>query len=119
MADELLIPIAADVDVVTARQRGRDLAAETRSLLKIPTMPLDPGRARELQQLGASLAARVANRRRHFDFTISESGEPNAFALPGGYIFVEQSLLRFCQWERDEVGFILGHEIAHIIRGRG
>lgn len=27
MADELLIPIAADVDVVTARQRGRDLAA--------------------------------------------------------------------------------------------
>ncbi len=28
MADELLIPIAADTDVVTARQRGRDLAAE-------------------------------------------------------------------------------------------
>ena len=28
MGDDLLIPIAADVDVVTARQRGRDLAAE-------------------------------------------------------------------------------------------
>ena len=28
MADALLIPITADVDVVTARQRGRDLAAE-------------------------------------------------------------------------------------------
>ena len=28
MADELLIPIAADTDVVTARQRGRELAAE-------------------------------------------------------------------------------------------
>src|SRR5437588_3593597 len=28
VADELLIPITADVDVVTARQRGRDLAAE-------------------------------------------------------------------------------------------
>ena len=28
MPNELLIPIAADVDVVTARQRGRDLAAE-------------------------------------------------------------------------------------------
>src|SRR2546422_6905415 len=28
VADELLIPIAADTDVVTARQRGRDLAAE-------------------------------------------------------------------------------------------
>jgi len=28
VADDLLIPIAADVDVVTARQRGRDLAAE-------------------------------------------------------------------------------------------
>lgn len=28
MAEELLIPIAADTDVVTARQRGRDLAAQ-------------------------------------------------------------------------------------------
>ena len=28
MADEQLIPIAADTDVVTARQRGRDLAAQ-------------------------------------------------------------------------------------------
>ncbi|HVH10761.1 MAG TPA: anti-sigma regulatory factor [Gemmatimonadales bacterium] len=28
MAEELLIPIAADVDVVTARQRGRDVAAQ-------------------------------------------------------------------------------------------
>src|SRR5881392_3515693 len=28
VADDLLIPITADVDVVTARQRGRDLAAE-------------------------------------------------------------------------------------------
>src|SRR5207248_869208 len=28
VADQLLIPITADVDVVTARQRGRDLAAE-------------------------------------------------------------------------------------------
>jgi serine/threonine-protein kinase RsbT len=28
VADELLIPIAADTDVVTARQRGRDLAAQ-------------------------------------------------------------------------------------------
>jgi serine/threonine-protein kinase RsbT len=28
VAEQLLIPIAADVDVVTARQRGRDVAAE-------------------------------------------------------------------------------------------
>ena len=28
MADELLVPIAADTDVVTARQRGRELAAQ-------------------------------------------------------------------------------------------
>jgi serine/threonine-protein kinase RsbT len=28
VADDLLIPIAADTDVVTARQRGRDLAAQ-------------------------------------------------------------------------------------------
>jgi predicted Zn-dependent protease len=96
---------------------GRDLAAETRSLLKVPTTPLDPERVQELQALGATLAARVKDKRRRFDFTIIDSAAPNAFALPGGFIFVEQSLLNLCRWQHDEVGFILGHEMAHVVLG--
>src|SRR5205807_2412279 len=43
--------------------------------------------------------------------------EINAFALPGGFVFITRSLLEFCQWNQDELAFILGHEMAHIIQG--
>ena len=68
-------------------------------------------------QLGALLVAKLANKQRRFEFTITQSAAPNAFALPGGFIFVERSLLQLCQWDRDEVGFILGHEMAHVVLG--
>ncbi len=59
----------------------------------------------------------MKEKRRRFTFSVVASGEPNAFALPGGFIFIERSLLELCQWEPDEVGFVLAHEMAHVIRG--
>lgn len=38
---------------------------------------------------------------------------PQAFSLPGGYIYITQGLLEyFCQND-DEIAFVLGHEVAH------
>jgi predicted Zn-dependent protease len=41
----------------------------------------------------------------------------NAFALPGGFVFVTEPLLDMCGADRDEIAFFLGHEIGHILRG--
>ncbi|MFC1636624.1 M48 family metallopeptidase [Planctomycetota bacterium] len=93
---------------------GRDLAREIRSQL---------GQSQELQntrmlnKTGQRLADCVANKHRRFAFETIKGAEANAFALPGGFVFVTQSLLDLCQHDRDEVAFILGHEMAHIIRG--
>lgn len=93
---------------------GRDLAHEVRN-------QLSHGRDQQIEQMlneiGRKVAGCVANKLRVFSFETLEGGEPNAFALPGGFIFVTTSLVDLCRRDRDELAFILGHEMAHVIRG--
>jgi predicted Zn-dependent protease len=93
---------------------GKELAREIRHQLK--TAP-DPRLSHLLNEVGSRLAGYVANKSRSFSFEIFEAGQPNAFALPGGYIFVTRSLLELCGHNPDEIAFILGHEMGHVIRG--
>ncbi|MRR15438.1 MAG: peptidase M48 [Deltaproteobacteria bacterium] len=50
---------------------------------------------------------------RGYRFLVLDSGEINAFATPGGHVFITRGLLRCCLNE-DAVAAILAHEIAHI-----
>jgi predicted Zn-dependent protease len=93
---------------------GQDLTRGIRQQLKLDP---DPQIANLLNEIGSRLAGRVANKLRTFSFETFEGGEPNAFALPGGYIFVSRSLVELCKQNQDEVAFILGHEMSHVIRG--
>jgi len=93
---------------------GRDLAREIRRQLK-PCLQPQPDEM--LNKIGSRLAACVANRFRTFSFEAVECPEPNAFALPGGFVFVTRSLVELCEWHKDEIAFILGHEMAHVVRG--
>jgi predicted Zn-dependent protease len=46
-------------------------------------------------------------------FAVCENPDPNAFAVPGGFIFMTTGLLKLVKNEEELAG-ILGHEIAHI-----
>ncbi|WP_239190270.1 M48 family metalloprotease [Candidatus Nitrotoga sp. HW29] len=48
-------------------------------------------------------------------FGVIESSDVNAFAAPGGYIFLTRGLYRLLQNEAELAG-VLGHEIGHVIR---
>ncbi len=48
-----------------------------------------------------------------YHFAIVNADAPNAFAAPGGYVFVSLGLLRLIQNEAQLAG-VLGHEIAHV-----
>jgi len=48
-----------------------------------------------------------------YHFLILNSDEINAFATPGGFIFITRGLLRCCRTE-DAVAAVLAHEIGHI-----
>ena len=93
---------------------GRDLAYEVRCQLNLDK---DPDTRELLGGIGRRLSGCVANRHRTFSFEAVEGGEPNAFALPGGFIFITRSLVELCQRDENELAFVLGHEMAHAIRG--
>jgi len=93
---------------------GQDLAREIRRQLELD---LEPQAEKILNEVGCRLAACVANKTRKFSFETIKGAEPNAFALPGGFIFVTRSLMELCRWNQNEVAFILGHEMGHVIRG--
>jgi len=92
---------------------GRDLAREIRDQAQIDT---DPRVVKLLGQTGERLAKYVANKFRTFSFECVSGVEPNAFALPGGFIFVTRSILELCRWNSDETAFIIAHEMGHVIR---
>jgi predicted Zn-dependent protease len=48
-----------------------------------------------------------------FTFSIVDQEEPNAFALPGGFVYVSRGLIVLLENE-DELAGVLGHEISHV-----
>jgi predicted Zn-dependent protease len=96
------------------RAVGLDLATEAGRQIPLDT---DVRTTQVLDRIGNRLSACVANPLRSFHFRGFHVDEPNAFALPGGYIFVSRSILELCRWDEGEIAFLLGHEMAHVVRG--
>ena len=68
----------------------------------------------EIESLGARLVGGARRREIPYRFQVIEDQEPNAFAVPGGAVFVTRRLTDLCQGNRDAIASIVGHEIAHI-----
>jgi predicted Zn-dependent protease len=66
-----------------------------------------------LDALGQRLAEQSPRRDVTYRFHIVEMPEPNAFALPGGDIYVSRGLLPLVNSE-DELAGVVGHEIGHV-----
>jgi predicted Zn-dependent protease len=65
-----------------------------------------------LQSLGQQLVRYAPAQPFAYRFEVVDQWSPNAFALPGGYIFVSRGLLVLTNSE-DELACVLGHEITH------
>ncbi|MFP4054221.1 MAG: M48 family metalloprotease [Phycisphaerae bacterium] len=63
--------------------------------------------------VGQSVAAK-ADRPMPYEFTLVRSDTPNAFALPGGKIFITAGLMSYMENER-ELAAVLAHEVAHVV----
>ena len=92
---------------------GGALAAELRAV----TQPVqDPAVTTLAGELCRRLSACVRDPRRTFLCEVIRGDSPNATALPGGFVFVSHSLADLCERRPDELAFVIGHEMAHIIR---
>lgn len=65
-----------------------------------------------VRMVGNKLAA-VSDRQMPYEYTLVTSDVPNAFALPGGKIFLTAGLMRLMSNER-QLAAVLGHETAHV-----
>ena len=73
----------------------------------------DPPLQRYVNDIGQQLA-RVSHRPNlPWTFTVVDSPAINAFALPGGYIYLTRGLLAYLDDESELAG-VLGHEIGHV-----
>lgn len=73
----------------------------------------DPTIQNFLDRIGQSLVDSVGPVPFNFKFYLIKSSEPNAFALPGGYIFITTGLINMAEYEQEIAG-VLAHEIAHV-----
>jgi predicted Zn-dependent protease len=66
-----------------------------------------------VQRVGEKLAAQSHRPQLVYRFTVLDGDEVNAFALPGGYIYITRGILAYLNSEA-ELAAVLGHEIGHV-----
>ncbi|GMV45218.1 MAG: hypothetical protein AMXMBFR66_06160 [Pseudomonadota bacterium] len=68
--------------------------------------------------VGQKLAAQSHRASLKWTFTVLDSPEVNAFALPGGYVYVTRGILAYLDSEAELAG-VVGHEIGHVTARHG
>ena len=98
-------------EVDTGRKAHQDV-------LKEYTPVDDPRLQAYVSALGNKLAAQSHRAELEWHFTVLDSPEVNAFALPGGYVYVTRGILAYMENEADLAG-VMGHEIGHVTARHG
>jgi predicted Zn-dependent protease len=100
--------VSQDQEVEIGRQNAEQINAQ------LPIVA-DPAVADYVQQLGASIARTTSRADLDWRFFVVDSREVNAFALPGGFIYVNRGLIERAA-KLDELAGAIGHEIGHVVR---
>ncbi len=101
-----------EADLQAEIRVGREVAA--RILARDPLVE-DPELQRYVNLVGSAVAAHGDRSELSWYFAVTDSDEVNAYAAPGGYVFVTRGALKEMRDEAELAG-VLAHEIAHITR---
>ena len=98
-------------------QLGQESAAEVRKKM---TVINDPFLTAYVNKIGKRLASSQEAQESGFPFTFEVVADPsiNAFALPGGPMFINTGLLKAVDNEAELAG-VMGHEMSHVILRHG
>jgi predicted Zn-dependent protease len=101
-----LMLVSQDQEIAMGRQ------ADSAVVATIGLYP-DAGWQSYIQQLGARLAATTERPGLPWTFRVVDDPAVNAFALPGGFVYVTRGLLTYLTNEA-ELASVVGHEIGHV-----
>jgi len=102
--------LTGDLSIEKERQIGEEFLLQLQQYYPLVE---DPFITSYFNQLGQKLAAQIGPQPFHYKFFIVIDPTMNAFAVPGGYIFLHTGLIRMAERE-GEVAAVLAHEISHI-----
>ncbi|MGI8545879.1 MAG: M48 family metallopeptidase [Gemmatimonadaceae bacterium] len=92
-------------------QMGQEYSAQIAQQLPLIS---DPVVVRYINVLGDSLAHLTPRADLDWHFYVVDSREVNAFAVPGGYVYVNRGLIERAS-SMDELAGVLAHEITHVV----
>lgn len=94
------------------RELGEKVSQDIRRRMEIIQAPPIQG---YVDNLGRRIVSSADPSEFPIRFFVIKESEPNAFAIPGGTIFVTSGLIRLVESE-DELAGVMGHEVAHVVR---
>jgi hypothetical protein len=98
-------------DVELGRRSAQEIAGQVPLLQDAPTVEY-------VRRLGARLAARAPGHKFPYQFNVIATRDINAFALPGGFIFVNAGAIMAARNEGELAG-VIAHEITHVALRHG
>jgi predicted Zn-dependent protease len=94
---------------------GLEVAAQaTRELPILDDEPV----VRFVRELGNLIVQRADTTGRAYEFQVVNSEVANAFAIPGGFIFINRGILERAE-SASELAGVLAHEIGHVVERHG
>jgi Zn-dependent protease with chaperone function len=103
-SDQTFPPTADEVKL------GAKVAKDIESQYRVVTNPAEIER---VTRLGETLARFVERQDLEYHFKILSVGAVNSFAIPGGWVYVTEGMMRFVRSD-DELAAVLAHELTHI-----
>ncbi len=104
---DIEIPHLSDEDEI---EIGREVAAEIEAEYGVYQ---NSAKKKRIANIGQQIVPHCDRPHLTYHFTILDTDEINAFAAPGGFIYVSRGMLEFIQSD-DELAAVIGHEIAHV-----
>ena len=109
----LLSLSACVTSVVTPEQEAAAGSSISQQVADQIGLYMDPGLERYLDNVGQRLVNSLGETPYKFQFALVDQAEPNAFATPGGFIYVSRGLMAQMNDEAELAG-VLAHEISHV-----
>jgi beta-barrel assembly-enhancing protease len=106
-----LLASACDVSDSEERQMGDEYAQQINAQLPLVNDPRVTG---YVAALGREIASKTDRASLDWKFFVVNSDAVNAFAIPGGYIYVNRGLIERAN-RLDQLAGVLGHEIGHVV----
>jgi predicted Zn-dependent protease len=94
---------------------GRNADVDVRKQYKVYD---NPALQTYVNRVGQAVAQNSHRPNLNYHFTVLDSPEINAFALPGGYIYITRGIMAYLNSEA-ELAAVLGHEVGHVTARHG